>query len=116
MRTLAIFLAVCLFVPSYASEPEFQIDAVASLESIQEVLRQVRKTESRPILSITQVKKGKSDGEVPVIGEFYTPNDVDSLIVDTGVVHGPENGSGKRYYFRRVKGRWFITKSESWVA
>jgi predicted ATP-grasp superfamily ATP-dependent carboligase len=115
MRTLVFTLAVCLFVPAYGSEPEFQIDAVASLQSLQDVLRQVRKIESRPILSITQAKKSKADSKVPAIGELNNPNDADSLIVDAGYVHGPESGVGMRFYFRRVKGRWLLTKSETWV-
>ena len=117
MRILSLLLATFMAAQALAAEPEFLIDATASISSIREVIKQVRKVDKRPILSITQRMIEKNPEEIPSIEEYFAdPHDKDSMIVDVGVINGPRNGAGRNYYFRRIRGRWFLTKSESWVS
>ena len=117
MRTWAILIAISLTLPVFGGETEIRIDALVSVPTIREVIRQIRKIDKRPILSISQRKKEQDPKEVPLL--YPMPSDIydiDSLIVVTGVQSGPVNGGGGCHYFRRVRAHWVLTKSEGWVS
>ena len=117
MHSWAFTILIALVPTAFASQPEIRINAVVSLATIQRVVKQVRKVDKRPLLSITQPKKVSVSEGIPRIDLLPADSyDTESLIIETGVLSGPLNGGGGRYFFRRVKGHWVLTKSESWVA
>jgi len=117
MRVFAIMVAAFMVSASFAGEPEFRIDAVVSTATLREVIRQVRKIDKSPILSITQRKKEMPEGQLPTFGQLPSDlYDTDSLMIDTGVLKDSLNGSGFHHSFSRVKGRWVLTQSVGWDA
>ena len=96
---------------------ELQINAKASLASLKQAIRLVRKIDKDPILSISQSPKPRIEGQLRRVDEPEEGfPDENSLVVTTGVINGPLNGGGRTHYLRRVHGKWHVIKSESWVS
>jgi hypothetical protein len=81
------------------SKEEIFIYATISVFDLTEIITAVKKVESDSILMISA--EDQPDGQIEVT---------------TGVVRGPLDGGGKKYYLKRIDGTWVIQSQAFWVS